>query len=161
MRAGGGVVSFSGSLEDVWDPLPVEQAPEAPLIASVEQVRAGHGGMDRVMGLFRRSTLWVETELAGEQHTVRSVQAEGLSWLPVFSSLAQLAAFCQASGRGSVEVSYGTLTGAELLATCLPALPLGTGVLLDPVADHALPLPPVTGIVPDSLAVDRDTDREG
>lgn len=142
----------SGPLADPGlEGLAAEQAPE--LIAAVAAVRAGEGDMDQVMQLLRSATLWVETDSDEHGHAVRSVAAQGLSWLPVFSSLPRLALFAQAAGRGAQQVTYGTLTGAELLDTCLPELPVGTGLVLDAVSEHVLALPPVRGIVPESLAV--------
>jgi hypothetical protein len=35
-------------------------------------------------------------------------------------------------------------------------MPQGTSVLLDPLQDHAVTLPALSGIVPASIAVDRD-----
>ncbi len=139
---------------------PPEPDPATELIAAVSAVRAGGGDMDLVVRLFRNTTLWVETDSDERGHAVRSVQFDGLHWLPVFSSLLRLALFCQAGDRGERHITYGTITGDEILRSCLPALPFGTGVLLDAASDHVLTLPPVAGIVPDSLAVDAES-REG
>lgn len=155
------ITRLSGSLDFGKDAPAESSAPEfepaSELIAAVAEVRAGRGDVDRVMSLFRQATVWIETEPAEPGHLVRSVAAHGLNWLPVFSSLSRLAQFCQASGRGEQQVDYGTLTGAEVLEACLPALPPATGLLLDAASDHVLSLPPVTGIVPDSLAIDAET----
>lgn len=151
----GRTLSLSGTLPlpdaDPVEPEPVDEAHS--LVAAVVEVRAGRGDMGEVMRLFRDASLWVERESSDEGHAVRAVAAEGLRWLPVFTSLAQLAVFAQASGRGDQEVSYGRLSGAEVLDVCLPGLPPGTGMVLDPVADHVLALPAVRGIVPDEQAV--------
>lgn len=152
---GGRTLTLSGTL-----PLaePVSQGELSPvpagssLVAAVVEVRAGRGDMAEVMALFRAATLWVERD--GDQQVVRAVEFEGLRWLPVFTSLEQLAVFAQASRRGDQEVHYGRLSGAEIVEECLPLLPVGTGMVLDPLADHVLPLPAVRGIVPDSRAID-------
>lgn len=154
-------LSMSGTLpipDTVPAPVP-DPGPESvteELIAEVIEVRAARGDMDQVMRLLRQTPLWVETEQDedGQSYTVRSVQTQGLRWLPVFSALEHLARFAQASGRGDQHIQYGQLPGAELLDEVLPALPHGTGLVLDPVADHVLALPAVRGIVPDALAVD-------
>ncbi|MCA1278267.1 SseB family protein [Saccharopolyspora sp. 7B] len=65
-----------------------------------------------------------------------------MAWLPVFTSLDHLAAFAVASGRGNQPCTYGTLSGAEVLDAVLSALPPGTGLVLDPGAEHVLALPP-------------------
>lgn len=135
---------------------PPQPDPAAELIAAVSAVRAGDGDMDLVVQLFRNTTLWVETDSDERGHAVRSVQVQGLHWLPVFSSLPNLALFCQAGDRGDQQITYGTVTGDEILESCLPALPFGTGVVLDAASDHVLTLPPVAGFVPDSLAVDAE-----
>lgn len=148
-------VTWSGKLGAV-EPAgtPAEPDPAGDLIAAVSAVRAGGGDVDLVVRLFRDATLWVETDSDERGHAVRSVQVQGLHWLPVFSSLPRLALFCQAGNRGDQHITYGTVTGAEILETCLPALPFGTGVVLDTASEHVLALPPVAGFVPDSLAVD-------
>lgn len=149
-------LTLSGTLQ-LPAATPVDDAddPAAELISAVLEVRAGHGDMDLVLRLFRQATVWLETE-DGERgdQLVRSVHAQGLNWLPVFSSLPRLAAFCQATGRGQQRVTYGTATGAEVLDRCLPALPPATGLVLDPVCDHVLSLPPVPGIAPDAVAIE-------
>ncbi len=76
-----------------------------------------------------------------------------LSWLAVFTSLGQMAESYRAAGRGADTVRYGMLTGAELIDECLPDLPRGTGLVLDPGGEHGTALAPVPGLVPDELAV--------
>ena len=129
-----------------------EVAPE--LVDAVTEVRAARGDMDRVLRLFRGTTLWVERETTEQGHALRTIPLDGAHWLPVFTSLVRLSEFCRAAGRGAESLRYGQLTGADVLDTCLPALPFGTGVLLDATCEHVLALPPVNGIVPSDLAVD-------
>lgn len=152
-------LTLTGTLElPAATPVPDPDDPAAELIAAVLAVRAGEGGMDLVMRLFRQATVWLETE-DGEHggQLVRSVHVQGLNWLPVFSSLPRLAAFCQATGRGQQRITYGTTTGEQVLESCLPALPPATGLVLDPVADHVLSLPPVPGIAPAAVALDTES----
>ncbi len=152
-------LTLSGTL-DLPTPTAAPDADDsaAELVSAVLQVRAGQGDMDLVVRLFRRATVWLETE-DGELGTqlVRSVHVQGLNWLPVFSSLPRLAAFAAATGRGQRRVTYGTAPGAEVLDRCLPVLPPATGLVLDPISDHVLSLPPVPGIVPDAVAISTES----
>lgn len=152
-------LTLSGTLELPTSTAPPDaDDPAAELVSAVLQVRAGHGDMDLVMRLFRSATVWLETE-DGERGTqlVRSVHVQGLNWLPVFSSLPRLAAFASATGRGQQRVTYGAALGAEVLDSCLPALPPATGLVLDPISDHVLSLPPVPGVAPDAVAIDTES----
>ncbi|QGK69679.1 hypothetical protein GIY23_09245 [Allosaccharopolyspora coralli] len=130
-------------LPSAWDEEALDEHPSPELIAAVREVLGGHDVMDRVMNLLQKAPLWLETEVAsgGGDRVVRTLRAEGLRWLPLFSSRTLLARFAQASGRGSAEITYGSLTGAEVLDELLPQLPRGTGIVLDPVSDHVLALP--------------------
>ena len=137
---------LSGSLDDI-------EPTADSLITDLLLLRNGRGDAEQVLRAFRDATLIVE--ITAETHELHYVRHEGF-WVPVFSSLSYMADYMRACGRGQDDVSYGRLTGAELIDDCLPALPRGTGALLDPVSNHTIALPPVAGIVPDSLAVDRE-----
>ncbi|GAB2722484.1 SseB family protein [Kitasatospora kifunensis] len=78
----------------------------------------------------------------------------GVRWLYVFTGEAGLARF--ASARGLVApVEYLTVYGARLLDVAMPALGVPAGVALDVAGPAPFLLPPVVGVVPDAVAVDR------
>ncbi|MGJ7907641.1 hypothetical protein ACOQFL_14320 [Actinopolyspora sp. H202] len=124
----------------------------AELLAAVDAARAGNVDLEGLMRAFRRAVLAVEVIPAAAGHTLRQVWYEGLCWLPVFSDLRQLAGFFHEAGW-TEEVDYGLLSGAELIDECLPQLPHGTAIMLDAVGERPFSLPPVAGMVPESLAV--------
>lgn len=132
-----------------------EQASAGALVAEASRLREGEGDAERFAQLFRACSVQVEVVTEETGHALPCVPYDGSTWVPVFSELAHMAEFLRACERGSEEVQHGALTGAELLDSCLPMLPRGTGLLLDPMSEHVLALPPVVGIVPAELAVDR------
>lgn len=111
--------------------------------------------MDAVLDAFRAAELVVEYAEGAGGHTITAIARDGLSWIPVSSTLESFAGWMRFCGRGADTIRYGLISGAELLDTCLPEFPAGTGLLLDPGTERALALPPVTGIVAPALAVDR------
>lgn len=69
------------------------------------------------------------------------VDREGLRWLPAFSSVEALSAWMVTIGGGDEQISSRSIRGTELLSDVLPCLPVGTGVVLDPLQPHARALP--------------------
>lgn len=108
----------------------------------VAQVRAGERDVAELVQQLRDAQLVVEVDSTQAGHEVVAVAAQGLRWLPVFTALDHWAQFLEAAGRGDERVGYGWLSGAELFDEVLPQLPTGTGVVLDPTAEHVLALPP-------------------
>lgn len=148
-------VTLSGSLvaatEDTGEPA------TDLLMEAVQAARAGHADQQQLVSAFRAATVYVEAIPTDDgDRALQWVHQGGLTWVPVFTSLQTLAAFYSEAGRGDDQIDYGELTGAELIDHCLPQLPRGTGMILDPISDHVLALPPVAGIVPDDLAIPTD-----
>lgn len=148
------VPEFPPEAHDAPDFAPeVESHPAPELVAAAQRVHEGEDAMADVLSLFRQARLWLEVASAEKGHVVTPVRAQGFVFLPVFSSEWLLARFCQASGRGDREITYGCLTGAEVLDELLPELGGGTGIMLDATADHVLALPAARGAERDTLGV--------
>ncbi|WP_030420841.1 SseB family protein [Streptomyces sp. SCSIO 75703] len=81
----------------------------------------------------------------------------GVRWILAFSDESALSRYALARDEGHLEWTYQAVLGAKLLDLAVPEAGVPCGVALD-VADgpeHALLLPPVSGVVPDAFAVDR------
>lgn len=108
------------------------------------QARSGEREPGELVALLRSAQLVVEVETTETRHEVVPVVAQGLCWLPVFTTLDHWAQFLRAGGRGDERVGYGWLAAAELFDAVVPQLPAGTGVVLDPLTEHVLALPPTS-----------------
>ncbi|MER7010159.1 SseB family protein [Saccharopolyspora sp. NPDC000359] len=133
--------------------LPSPPGPTADLVEALLLFRTDRCALDQLAGTLRATALVVP--VSDEDSGVALLTARGgaLAWLGVFTSLARMAEFHRGSGRGADEVRYAELTGAELLDQCLPALPRGTGLVIDPGTGHSTALGPVAGLVPDRFAL--------
>lgn len=109
------------------------------------QARSGEREPGELVALLRSAQLVVEVETTETGHEVVPVVAQGLRWVPVFSALEYWAQFLTADGRGDERVGYGWLSGSELFDEVVPQLPAGTGIVLDPLTEHILALPPAGG----------------
>ncbi|MCE7007991.1 SseB family protein [Kibdelosporangium philippinense] len=119
------------------------------LINACRALRAGTGETSYMLSTFRRTTVYAE-RLDNAIPVRDHPPGEGY-WLPVYSSLQEMARSVQ------TECLYFSLTGADLLDDMVPSMIRAHGravaVMLDPLAEHAMALPPVSGIVPDDVAV--------
>jgi hypothetical protein len=81
----------------------------------------------------------------------------GIRWILAFSDESALSRYALARDEAGREWTYQTVLGARLLDVAVPEAGVPCGVALDAAdgAEHALLLPPVTGIVPDAFAVDQ------
>jgi hypothetical protein len=107
------------------------------------------------LGQFRRHRVLVPY---GENGAALTVETQGVRWLLAFTDEAALGRYATARGEADRTWRYRTVWGAAVLDAGVPALTedgLPCGVLVD-VADgeRGLVLPPVTGIVPEAVAVD-------
>jgi hypothetical protein len=82
---------------------------------------------------------------------------EGVRFILAFSDGPALARYAQARGEYHREWTYQTILGARLLDVAVPAAGVPCGVALD-CADgpDGMVFPPVRGVVPDEVAVDRE-----
>ncbi|MFF8276727.1 hypothetical protein ACF05T_11545 [Streptomyces lateritius] len=86
-----------------------------------------------------------------------TVDFGGLRRILAFSDESALARYALARGEGGAEWGYETVLGARLLDVAVPSAGVPCGVALDAAdgAEHAVLFPPVTGVVPESAAVDK------
>ncbi|MFI7383191.1 hypothetical protein [Streptomyces sp. NPDC049813] len=130
-------------------------SPEDPEVAARKRRFA------ELLGEFRRTAVLVP--LGGEPGGIDGDQAmltadlNGIRFILAFSDEQALARYAQARGEFSREWTYRTVLGAKLLDVAVPAAGVPCGVALD-CADgpDGMVFPPVMGIVPDEVAVDRD-----
>lgn len=80
----------------------------------------------------------------------------GLDWICAFSDEEALSRFALARGEADREWTFRRVRGARLLDEAVPALDFPCGVALDPAGPDGAVFPPVRGIVPDAVAVDRE-----
>ncbi|WP_432158924.1 MULTISPECIES: hypothetical protein [unclassified Streptomyces] len=106
------------------------------------------------LGEFRRTAVLLPLSADGAPLTA---DFGGVRWILAFSNEAMLAGFAASRGEASREWDYDRVLGARLLDAVIPAMPVPYGVALDAGTDgEGLLFPPVSGIVPDSAAVDSD-----
>ncbi|RKT85861.1 SseB protein N-terminal domain-containing protein [Saccharopolyspora antimicrobica] len=141
-----GVLRLSGVLFTPRDPA-------ADLIDALQGFRTDRITVERLGEVLRGTALF--TPVSDEDGGVAVLTARDgeLSWLGAFTTEARMAEFYRQSGRGADAVRYAELTGVELLDQVLPALPRGTGLVIDAGTEHSTALGPVTGLVPDEIAL--------
>ncbi|MEU9500587.1 SseB family protein [Streptomyces sp. NPDC048196] len=121
------------------------------LIGEVAAIHAGQPDPAALVGEFRRTHVLIPTV----NDTLLSTELGGIRWLYVFTDEEALA--CFALGRGAEpgdEWQYLTVSGARVLDVLIPAIEGPTGVALDAGSEQGALFPPVTGIVPDRVAID-------
>lgn len=81
----------------------------------------------------------------------------GVRWILAFTNESALARYAIARGEGGAEWEYETVLGARLLDAAVPSAGVPCGVALDAAdgEEHAVLFPPVAGVVPDGVAVDK------
>lgn len=125
----------------------------------IAEQRVGGGDPRVMLGEFRRTLVLVPLEGGG----LWTAEFGGVRWVCGFTDEAALARFAQA--RGSLRDAGATgrswefaeLWGARLLDEIVPAMGVPAGVSVNVAdADGSMFFPPVVGIVPDAVAVDRE-----
>ncbi|MEU0605705.1 SseB family protein [Streptomyces griseorubiginosus] len=101
-----------------------------------------------LVGEFRRREVLVPVV----DGSLLSVEAGGIRWLFAFTDVAALERFAEA--RGETPPGWVPVFGARLLDQVVPRVDGPVGVAVDAGSPEGLVLPPVTGIVPDTVAVD-------
>lgn len=135
-----------------------EPAPEDAEISARRQEFAA------LLGEFRRTAVLVplgdEPGLDSERGLL-TADLGGIRFILAFSDEQALARYAQARGEMAREWTYQTILGARLLDVAVPAAGVPCGVALD-CADgvDGVVFPPVRGIVPDEVAVDREEGDE-
>ncbi|MEU7029279.1 hypothetical protein AB0A60_21655 [Streptomyces sp. NPDC046275] len=138
------------------------------LAERIAGVRGGQGDARDMVGELRRALVLVPIDSGG----LWTAELGGVRWICAFTDEAALARFAlaretpgnagnagsgDAPGNGGTgrEWEYSVLRGARLLDEIVPAMGVPAGVAVDIAEpDGAMFFPPVTGIVPDSVAVD-------
>ncbi|MFI1308400.1 SseB family protein [Streptomyces sioyaensis] len=119
-----------------------------------DEVAAAHAGRPNpaaLVGEFRRTSVWVPIV----NESLMSAEMTGIRWLYAFSDDQELTRFAVSRGAGpETELHYVRTAGARLLDVVIPAIKGPAGVVLDAGSAQAMVFPPVSGIVPDSVAVD-------
>ncbi|MGC0314778.1 SseB family protein [Kitasatospora acidiphila] len=119
----------------------------------VERLVGFHDGRTdgaTVVADFRRSVLLVPLN-DGEP---MAADSGGVRWLYAFTGEASLKSFA-VSRKMAAVVDYWTVYGARLLDVAVPAMGVPAGVAVDVAGPAPFLLPPVAGIVPAAVAVDR------
>ncbi|WJV45808.1 hypothetical protein [Streptomyces flavofungini] len=128
--------------------------------SDADRIRRGRREFAVLLGEFRRTPVLLPL---GE-HDAYPLTADfnGVRWIHAFSDEAALARFAVLRGESDRPWDYRRLLGARLLDGIVPALGVPCGVALDVGSEgHEALFPPVTGIVPDAVAVDHDTNAVG
>ena len=113
---------------------------------SAEALRQGN--LRAVVGEFRRSEVLVPVV----DGALLSAESGGIRWLFAFTDEAALERFAEA--RGEPVPERIPVYGARLLDQVIPRVDGPVGIAVDAGSPTGLVLPPVTGIVPDAVAVD-------
>ncbi len=86
----------------------------------------------------------------------------GVRWIHAFTSAANLTRYDQLQGHLRDRRDYVSVLGWRLLDVVVPEMGMPCGVALDVGSDeNGVLLPPVVGIVPDTVAVDAEVNRNG
>lgn len=133
----------------------------ATLTAEIHDLYDGQGDGGRLLAAFRAAALFVPLV---EGEPMCSVEADGVQWLFAFTSAGELERFARTRaanntdpGPASGRIPYWTVLGSRLLDIAVPAAVAGTraptGVAVDVGGARPLLMPPLSGIVPDTVAV--------
>ncbi|WP_406099932.1 SseB family protein [Streptomyces canus] len=109
---------------------------------------SGEGDLRSLVGEFRRSEVLVPVV----DGSLLSAEVGGIRWLFAFTDEAALERFAEA--RGEAVPERIPVFGARLLDQVMPRVEGPAGVAVDVGSLTGFALPPVTGIVPDAVAVD-------
>ncbi|ROQ67997.1 hypothetical protein EDD93_2449 [Streptomyces sp. 840.1] len=128
------------------------------LAEQIAERRAGVGDPRALLGEMRRSILLVPVA----SDSLWSARMGGVRWICGFSDEAALARFAVLHGPGDQPMDYAALLGARIVDEIVPALGEPAGLAVN-IADEdgSMFFPPVTGIVPDAVAVDAGVGEEG
>ncbi|UJB43117.1 SseB family protein [Streptomyces sp. A1-5] len=126
-----------------------------PLADEVAAFHEGRPNPAALIGEFRRAAVILpvvnDSFLSGE--------LDGIRWLYAFSDEDALSRFAatRESELGTGR-QYVTAVGARVLDVVIPAIEGPVGVALDAGSAQGMLFPPVSGIVPDRVAVDASED---
>nr|WP_086735321.1 hypothetical protein [Streptomyces glaucescens] len=134
------------------------EQPRTALAERIAERRAGVGDPRALVGEMRRSVLLVPVSDGG----LWSARSGGVRWVCGFTDEVALARFAVHHGPGDRPMNHAALLGARIIDEIVPSLGEPAGLAVDIATDDgSMFFPPVTGIVPDGVAVDRDVQAEG
>lgn len=134
------------------------EQPRTALAERIAERRAGVGDPRALVGEMRRSILLVPTCDGG----LWSARSGGVRWICGFTDETALARFAVRRGPGDRPMDYAALLGARIVDEVVPSLGEPAGLAVDIASeDGSMFFPPVSGIVPDGVAVDAGTVQEG
>lgn len=155
--------SGSGETTRPADPDCAPRPPEASTVAEVpslkevpepteEEAAARRREFAVLLEIFRDTAVLVPLRDGGWL----TADFGGIRWILAFSDEPALSRYALARDEADREWTYQAVLGARLLDVAVPEAGVPCGVALDAAdgAEHALLLPPVTGIVPDAFALD-------
>ncbi|WP_189933348.1 hypothetical protein [Streptomyces aurantiogriseus] len=159
----------AGQAEQLPSPEPVqgpgpgqEQVPEPAPEPTLEdpEVEARRQRFIAVLEEFRRTAVLVplgDGPGPDEERGLLTADWNGVRFILAFSDGQALARYAEARGEYHREWVYQTILGSRLLDVAVPAAGVPCGVALD-CADgpDGVVFPPVRGVVPDEVAVDRE-----
>ncbi|QHC26323.1 SseB family protein [Streptomyces sp. GS7] len=126
-----------------------------PLADEVAAFHEGEPNPAALVGEFRRA----QVILPVANDSFLSAELDGIRWLYAFTDEGALSRFAAARGsEPGAEWQYVTTAGARVLDVLIPAVGGPAGVALDAGSEQGMLFPPVSGIVPDGVAVDVDAD---
>ncbi len=104
----------------------------AGLAVTAQDFLAGKCEAPQLHEAFTRATVYCQ---AAERPGFVATGEQDRGWVPVFSSLSELARYAVA--RDQPDMGWFSTTGADVL----DLLPEGYGLVLDPLSEHCLTLP--------------------
>lgn len=108
---------------------------ESALVARIADVYERHQvDGTALLTAFRDSVVLVPT---ADTKTMYTMTDQGATWIPTFTSAAELARFAVARGDGDAEWPYLTVHGWRLLETLAP----GVGVVVDVAGERPMFFP--------------------
>ncbi|MEU9112224.1 SseB family protein [Streptomyces sp. NPDC048483] len=119
-----------------------------------DEIAAAHEGElnpAALVGEFRRASVFIPVV----NDSLMSAEMSGIRWLYAFTDEEALSHFAVARGAApDTELEYVRAVGARLLDVVIPAIEGPAGVAVNVGSEQPMLFPPVSGIVPDSAAID-------
>lgn len=120
----------------------------------VGEIAAAHEGeLDpaTLVGEFRRTSVFIPVI----NDSLMSAEMDGVRWLYAFTDEEAMSHFATTRGAApDTELEYVRAVGARLLDVVIPAVEGPAGVAVNVGGEQPMLFPPVSGVVPDSAAVD-------
>jgi hypothetical protein len=147
--------------EQEQEPAPETQPePGSETAVADREVTARRREFAALLGEFRRTPVLVplgDGPVPDGERGLLTADLNGIRFILAFSDEQALARYAHERGEAAREWTYQTILGARLLDVAVPAAGVPCGVALDCAdGEDGMVFPPVRGIVPDEVAVDRE-----